>query len=236
MDADMGSGKKRLIEPEQLKMVIALLLVAIVAALLLGLTDMVTRAPIAEAQKAALHKALGQVLPPHANDPLEEMITIKPVGSDQPKQFYPARNKLGEITGMAWQVIAPDGYSGSIYILMGVLPDGSVHAIRITSHRETPGLGDGITNNSDWLNSFAGRTLDNVRWKVKKDGGEFDQFTGATITPRAVIKAVKRGLELFRNNRIALLEPKEKVPAKAAADRTRKKDSTTSPKKETAGE
>jgi len=237
MDADMGSGKKRLIEPEQLKMVIALLLVAIVAALLLGLTDMVTRAPIAEAQKAALHKALGQVLPPHANDPLEEMITIKPVGSDKPKQFYPARDRSGKITGMAWQVIAPDGYSGSIYILMGVLPDGSVYAIRITSHRETPGLGDGITNNSDWLNSFAGRTLDNVRWKVKKDGGEFDQFTGATITPRAVIRAVKRGLELFRNNRIALLNPKEKASTdKAAADKDRKKDSATNLKKEAAGE
>jgi electron transport complex protein RnfG len=232
MDADMGSGKNRLIEAEQVKMVIALLVVAIVATLLLGLTDMVTRAPIAEAEKAALHKALGQVLPPHANDPLEEMITIKPVGSDKPKQFYPARDESGNITGMAWEVIAPDGYSGSINILIGLLPDGSIHAIRITSHRETPGLGDGITHNSDWLNSFAGRTLDNVRWKVKKDGGEFDQFTGATITPRAVIKAVKQGLELFRNNRIALLNPKEK----AATDKVQENSPATSLKKEAAGE
>jgi electron transport complex protein RnfG len=222
MDADMESKKKKLIEPEQVKMVIALLLVAIVATLLLGLTDMVTRAPIAEAEKAALHKALGQVLPPHANDPLEDMITIKPVGSEKPKQFYPARNKSDEITGIAWEVIAPDGYSGTINILMGLLPDGSIHAIRITSHRETPGLGDGITNNSKWLNSFAGRTLDNVRWKVKKDGGDFDQFTGATITPRAVIKAVKQGLELFQNNRIALLEPREK----ASTNQTEKKEIT----------
>ncbi|MFC1567894.1 RnfABCDGE type electron transport complex subunit G [Pseudomonadota bacterium] len=206
----MENGKNRLIEPEQLKMVAALFLVAVIAALLLGLTDMVTRTPIAEAQKAALHKALGQVLPPHANDPLEDLITIKPVGSDEPKQFYPARNRQGEITGMAWEVIAPDGYSGTIRILMGLLPDGAIHAIRITSHRETPGLGDGIVHNSSWLNSFAGRTLDNVRWSVKKDGGEFDQFTGATITPRAVVKAVKQGLELFRNNRIALLNPIQK--------------------------
>ncbi len=228
----MESKKKRLIEPEQVKMVIALLLVAIVATLLLGLTDMVTREPIAKAQKEALHKALGQVLPPHANDPLKDMITITPVGTDTPKQFYPARDASGEMTGMAWEVIAPDGYSGSINILMGLLPDGSVHAIRITSHKETPGLGDGITNNSDWLNSFAGRTLDNVRWKVKKDGGDFDQFTGATITPRAVIKAVKRGLELFRNNRIALLGPKEK----ATTDKVRKKGSTTTLEKETTGE
>ena len=200
-------------------MVAALFLVAVIAALLLGLTDMVTRTPIAEAQKAALHKALAQVLPEHANDPLEDLITITPVGSSEPKQFYPARDKQGDITGMAWEVIAPDGYNGSIRILMGLLPDGSVHAIRITDHRETPGLGDGIIHNSDWLNSFAGRTLDNVRWNVKKDGGEFDQFTGATITPRAVVKAVKKGLELFRINRIALLNPKEK----AAADHVQKK-------------
>jgi len=200
-------------------MVAALFLVAVIAALLLGLTDMVTRTPIAEAQKAALHKALAQVLPEHANDPLEDLITITPVGSSEPKQFYPARDKQGDITGMAWEVIALDGYNGSIRILMGLLPDGSVHAIRITDHRETPGLGDGIIHNSDWLNSFAGRTLDNVRWNVKKDGGEFDQFTGATITPRAVVKAVKKGLELFRINRIALLNPKEK----AAADHVQKK-------------
>ncbi len=206
----MSSDNNRLIEPEQIKMVVALLLVAVIAALLLGLTDMVTRTPIAEAKKAALHKALGQVLPPHANDPLEGVIRIKPVGSSEFRQFYPARDAKGEITGIAWETIAPDGYSGTIRILMGLLPDGSVHAIRITDHRETPGLGDGIVHDNGWLNSFAGRTLDNVRWRVKKDGGEFDQFTGATITPRAVVKAVKKGLELFRNNRIALLNSKER--------------------------
>jgi len=220
----MSSEKSRLIEPEQVKMVIALMLVAVIAALLLGLTDMVTRTPIAEAKRAALHKALGQVLPPHANDPLEEIITIKPVGSSEPKQFYPARDVQGVVSGIAWEVVAPDGYNGSIRILMGLLPDGSVHAIRITDHRETPGLGDGIVLNNSWLNSFAGRTLDNVRWRVKKDGGEFDQFTGATITPRAVVKAVKKGLELFRNNRIALLNSKEKSLAETNETKPAKGD------------
>jgi len=222
MDADMSSEKRKLIEPEQLKMVWALLLVAVIAALLLGVTDMVTRTPIAEAKKAALHKALGQVLPPHANDPLVDLITITPVGSSEAKTFYPAKDKQGETTGLAWETIAPDGYSGTIRILMGMLPDGSVHAIRITDHRETPGLGDGIIHNHSWLNSFAGRTLDNIRWKVKKDGGEFDQFTGATITPRAVVKAVKKGLELFKNNREALLNPKQK----AATDNAEEKKPT----------
>lgn len=200
------------IEREQIQMVVALLAVAVVAVLFLGLTDIVTREPIAEARKAALHKALVQVLPTHANDPQADLITLKPAksevsGKQEEKQFYPAKDAEGEIIGLAWEAIAPDGYSGTIRILMGVLPDGSVHAIRITDHRETPGLGDGIVLNAAWLSSFIGRTIENTRWKVKKDGGEFDQFTGATITPRAVVKAVRNGLELFKANRERLFTP-----------------------------
>lgn len=205
-------------EREQIQMVIALLAVAVVAVLFLGLTDIVTREPIAEARKAALHKALMQVLPSHANDPQADLITLKPAenglsADSDTKLFYPAKDVEGNIIGLAWEAIAPDGYSGTIRILMGVLPDGSVHAIRITDHRETPGLGDGIVLNSVWLSSFAGRTIENTRWKVKKDGGEFDQFTGATITPRAVVKAVRNGLNLFRTNREWLLTPPAPTPA-----------------------
>ncbi|MES0371356.1 MAG: RnfABCDGE type electron transport complex subunit G [Mariprofundaceae bacterium] len=213
-------------EREQVQMVLALLAVAVVAVLFLGLTDIITREPIAEARKAALHKALVQVLPSHANDPQADLITLKPAENGHPadkssrkpeaKQFYPAKNAEGNIIGLAWEAIAPDGYSGTIRILMGVLPDGSVHAIRITDHRETPGLGDGIVLNATWLDSFRGRTMENSRWAVKKDGGEFDQFTGATITPRAVIKAVRKGLDLFKTNRQRLLFSTP-VPAPASA-------------------
>ncbi|MDX8404113.1 MAG: RnfABCDGE type electron transport complex subunit G [Mariprofundaceae bacterium] len=200
------------IEREQVQMVVALVAVAVIAVLVLGLTDIVTREPIAEARKAALHKALVQVLPSHTNDPLADLITLKSSengsSADQEvKQFYPAKDAQGKIIGLAWETIAPDGYNGTIRILMGVLPDGSVHAIRITDHRETPGLGDGIVLNTSWLSSFEGRTMENSRWKVKKDGGEFDQFNGATITPRAVVKAVRNGLELFKVNRDKLLAP-----------------------------
>ncbi|HXH72373.1 MAG TPA: electron transport complex subunit RsxG [Mariprofundaceae bacterium] len=188
---------------DQWRMAAALAVVAIVATLLLGITDLFTREPIAEARKAALHEALMEVLPQHANDALADAVMVGN-GKDA-RTVYPARDAAGSLTGFAWETVAPDGYSGSIHILMGVHPDGSIYAIRVTDHQETPGLGDGIVKNKAWVDSFAGTTLTNTRWAVKKDGGDFDQFTGATITPRAVVKAVKRGLEFFRDNHAAIL-------------------------------
>jgi len=188
------------LDKDQIRMVIALFLVAAIAAILLATTDIITREPIAAAQKAALHKALQQVLPEHANDPQLDKIVIGANGVE----IYPAKNAAGTILGVAWEVIAPDGYQGSIHILVGVNPDGLVHAIRITEHKETPGLGDGIVNNSKWLASFIHQGLGSIHWKVKKDGGDFDQFTGATITPRAVVKAVKGALEFFKQQKPAI--------------------------------
>ena len=199
------------LDKEQLHMIFALFVVAAIAAILLGFTDILTRAPIAAAQKAALHSALQQVLPAHKNDPQADMIRI--ARADQTVQIYPARSGNGDLVGLAWEVVAPDGYSGSIRILVGVRPDGAVHAIRITAHKETPGLGDGIVKNSSWLASFVHQSLDSIRWKVKKDGGDFDQFTGATITPRAVVKAVKGALIFFKQQRQTILARIEAGPA-----------------------
>ena len=187
--------------------VLALTVVAILATAILALTDLATREPIAEAQRAAIQKGLLQVLPAHANDPLADLLEAEWQG--QSVRVYLGRNKSGRITGLAWNVTAPDGYAGSIHILMGVSRDGAIHAIRITDHRETPGLGDGIVNNQAWLDHFGGATLVAAKWAVKKDGGDFDQFTGATITPRAVVAAVKRGLEFFAASRKTLLAGKE---------------------------
>jgi len=187
------------IDRDQIRMVIALFVVAVIAAGVTGLTDIFTRAPIATAQKEALHKALQQVLPAHHNDPQIAKVTI------MGRIIYPAKNENGQLTGLAWEVVAPDGYSGSIRILVGMRPDGAVHAIRITYHRETPGLGDGIVNNSAWLKGFIGQSLNSKTWKVQKDGGDFDQFTGATITPRAVVKAVKGALEFFHEHHDVIL-------------------------------
>jgi len=184
-------------------MVVALTVVTLVATLLLGVTDLVTREPIHDAQRAMLHRTLEQVLPPHANSPMDDQVTVKRDG--KPIPVYVARDGSGRIVAFAWVVVAPDGYSGAIHILLGVKPNGSIYAVRVTEHQETPGLGDGIVRNKPWVHSFSGKTLENTRWAVKKDGGDFDQFTGATITPRAVVKAVKQGLEFFQARRKMLL-------------------------------
>ncbi|MDX8401251.1 MAG: RnfABCDGE type electron transport complex subunit G [Mariprofundaceae bacterium] len=188
---------------EQWRMVLALVVVAVAATVLLALTDQFTRGPIEQARKAALHQALMQVLPAHVNDPQQDARTIR--DGDRVVTLWPARDARGRIVGWAWEQIAPDGYSGTIRILIGVRPDGRVHAIRVTEHKETAGLGDGIVRNRAWVDAFSGKGLEGTRWAVKKDGGDFDQFTGATISPRAVIKAVKKGLEFYRRHREALM-------------------------------
>ena len=106
----------------------------------------------------------------------------------------------GEHTGYALDTVAPDGYSGAIRMVVGTDAKGAISAVRVLTHKETPGLGDKIElKKSNWIDSFVGRTLNaenEASWAVKKDGGEFDAFTGATITPRAVVKAVKNLLLL----------------------------------------
>lgn len=103
--------------------------------------------------------------------------------------------KEGKITAYAFETIAPNGYAGAIHILVGVTPQGEVLGIRVTEHHETPGLGDKIeTKHSNWILAFAHQWLTEEtkhKWAVKKDGGEIDQFTGATITPRILINQVK---------------------------------------------
>ena len=192
------------IDRDQWQIVVALVAVAVVATVLLGLVDMFTRAPIQAAQREALHNALIQVLPEYANDPQKDVVVF---GKERDViEIYPAFDGQGKLTGLAWEAVAPDGYSGSIRILLGIYPDGRIHAIRVTNHKETPGLGDGIVNNQAWLKSFSGRELEGTVWAVKKDGGEFDQFTGATITPRAVVKAVKRALEFYNGHQEPVLQ------------------------------
>ena len=108
--------------------------------------------------------------------------------------------------------VAPDGYSGEIRLLVGIRYDGSLSGVRVLEHHETPGLGDAIEEGrSDWITRFTGLSLSNPAapgWTVKRDGGHFDQFTGATITPRAVVKAVHRCLIYFAQNRAYLFAPK----------------------------
>ncbi|WP_368173299.1 electron transport complex subunit RsxG [Aeromonas sp. R2-1] len=121
------------------------------------------------------------------------------LGSNEPMPLYTATLK-GVHTGYALETVAPDGYSGAIRMVVGTDAKGAVSAVRVLAHKETPGLGDKIElKKSSWIDSFTGKSLtadNDATWAVKKDGGEFDAFTGATITPRAVVKAVKNLLLL----------------------------------------
>ena len=191
----------------------AVLTTSIIAGTWLG-----TKERIAEARRAAEQKALYEIVPParHDNELLDD---TRPVGPGdtllrlrQDKRVFIARQG-DEVTAVIIPVVAPDGYSGRIELIVGVNRDGSVAGVRVLEHRETPGLGDKVDmKKSDWILGFEGRRLGDPpaeAWTVKKDGGVFDQFTGATITPRAVTAAVKRGLEYFEANRSALLDIEE---------------------------
>jgi electron transport complex protein RnfG len=186
-------------------------LVALVASAALALAAHHTRAPIAAAEARDLEASLSQVLPANFSDNALATDTLLVTDADgAPVKVYRAR-KSGLVQGVIYQV-SGKGYAGPIALVMGVDRDGTLLGVRVTKHSETPGLGDKIdAAKSDWIHSFDGKSLaqpPTSRWAVKKDGGEFDQFTGATITPRAVVKAVKQGLAFFASHRAELVDEK----------------------------
>jgi len=105
-------------------------------------------------------------------------------------------------------VSARDGYAGPIKLLVGIGVDGVVSGVRVLAHRETPGLGDRVeASKSDWVLQFNGRSLSSPEppeWKIRRDGGQFDQLSGASVTPRAIVKAVKETLQYFEANKEAI--------------------------------
>lgn len=168
-----------------------------------------TSGQVAANQRNAQVQALNAVMPAgrYDNDPLSDTATFTDsrLGDSKPHTVYRAR-KGGAPAGAVMDIQAPEGYGGSIRLLVGVDADGVVTGVRmVPPHPETPGLGDKIDiKKSDWILSFDGKSLattTEARWNVKKDGGDFDQFTGATITPRAVVKAVGDSLRWYHENR-----------------------------------
>jgi len=170
------------------------------AALLLAMVESVTREPIAQQRRLVTLNALKSVLPPADNSPDQDTVSLATGkdknGEDVETVFYRGR-KGQDISGIAFKVVAPDGYSGNIYIMVGIDPEGHVSGIEVLQHAETPGLGAKVEE-AWWKDQFKGKGLDNADWRVKKDGGEFDQITAATITPRAIVGAVRKGLEFFK--------------------------------------
>ena len=188
---------------------ISLAVVAMLTSAALALGNHATREDILKAEERDLQASLGQVLPEGYadNDLLKD--TMKIVAEDgKPVTVYRAR-KAGAVTGAVFQV-ASRGYAGDIAVLIGVDRQGRMLGARVVKHIETPGLGDKIEiAKAKWIRDFEGKALGDPppeKWAVKKDGGVFDQFAGATITPRAVVKAVKGGLEFFAAHRDEILK------------------------------
>jgi len=136
---------------------------------------------------------------------IDDVVSIKDdeLGDDEVKVY---RATLKQIpTGLIYSPVTADGYSGDILLTIAINENNQVTGVRVLQHKETPGLGDKIeTRRSDWIKSFDGTSLTSPRaekWAVKRDGGDFDQFTGATITPRAVVKAVKNTLQHHQLNK-----------------------------------
>ena len=166
-------------------------------------------------------KLISEVLPRSAydNDLLKDTLEIAPssiLGLDETSTVYRAR-KGGQASAVVLEAVAPDGYSGKIRLLVAINLDGSLAGVRVTQHKETPGLGDYIEPKKDknktrpWITQFNGLSLTTVsdrEWKVKKDGGRFDSVAGATVTPRAVVKAVRKATQYVAENREQLYATK----------------------------
>lgn len=185
----------------------------IAAGMLAGIHEL-TKSRIESEIRQAQQRALYEIVP-HTrldNDLLIDTHTIPSeawsrLGLSKGGQLHIAR-KAGEVIALIIPATAPDGYSGDIDLIVGVNRDGSIAGVRVLNHKETPGLGDRVDlKKSPWVLGFNGKSLQQPNlehWKVKKDGGEFDQFTGATITPRAVVNQVKRVLEFVQENSASL--------------------------------
>ncbi|QIL86162.1 electron transport complex subunit RsxG [Vibrio sp. HDW18] len=174
---------------------------ACIATGLVALTYTLTAERIHQQQQQQLLQVLNQVIPYHYYDnALVQACTLvndTALGTQQTMHAYLAKRN-GQPSAIAIETIAPDGYNGDIKLIIGIADNGSVLGVRVLAHHETPGLGDKIDLRiSNWILGFNGQRVSSENqdeWQVRKDGGQFDQFTGATITPRAVVQAVKKAV------------------------------------------
>ncbi len=198
---------------ETVSTALTLLVFSVVGASLLSGAFMLTRPTIERSEQAVKLALISQTLVPDSfdNDLVRDARALPAsaeLGLKRPGLIYIAR-KQGIANAVVLEAVAPDGYSGEIRLLIGIQADGRVAGVRVTGHKETPGLGDYIEiARSPWIRQFSGKSLTepaDAAWKVRKDGGSFDYLAGATITPRAVIKAVNRALHYFESHKAELL-------------------------------
>ncbi|MCS5591207.1 MAG: electron transport complex subunit RsxG [Gammaproteobacteria bacterium] len=181
----------------------ALMLVfTLICVFFVSLAEQTTKEKIAFNEEQLLIKRLNEIVANYDNDIVSDQFErdIELHGIEQSIRIFPAEIE-GQVFAYLIEHIYPNGYNGNIRLLTGIDVDGELLGIRVIGHKETPGLGDKIeTRKSDWIKSFSGLSLSNLsksQWKVKRDGGSFDQFTGATITPRAIVSAAYQILEHF---------------------------------------
>jgi electron transport complex protein RnfG len=191
---------------------VILLLFAITGTALVAWTFDSTLERISANERATMLRKLHLLIPPelHDNSLIEDTLQVRDeslLGTADPVTVYRARLDDKPVA-LVIAPVAPDGYSGSIKLLVGINHDGTLTGVRVVAHRETPGLGDAIDETrSDWIHVFDGKSLEDPpigKWEVKKDGGVFDQLTGATITPRAVVRAVRQALLYYRRHQETL--------------------------------
>ena len=197
---------------------------AVTGVTLVAVTNAIMAGRIVENQRLAMQRKLEAIVPGGGgdNDPLADRIEVSDperLGSDLTRVYRVRRG--GEPVALILDPVVPHGNAGPSKLLISVLPDGRLGGVRVVSHRETPGLGDKIEEaKSDWVYRFNGKSLTLPtleHWAVKRDGGDFDQFTGATITPRAIVRAVKntllyvqsQGARLYTEPPVAPHHPKE---------------------------
>ena len=199
---------------------------ALVGTTLVAVTQVMSKERIADNERRALLSQLNELVPEgsYDNDLFSDIVSVavdEKLGNETAVSAYRAR-KDGRPMAVILPVTAPDGYSGRIRLLVGIRHDGTLLGVLVVSHKETPGLGDGIElARSPWILSFNGLSKNNPaaeKWKVKRDGGDFDQFTGATITPRAIVKAVYKSLLYFETARDELFKPMNQSAAPSTVD------------------
>lgn len=201
--------KMNTLQKNMLQTATMLTLFAVLGGGLVTFSFQMTREHIQANERLSLLRNLNEVMSHDRYDndlfsDVREMTHETLLGTAEPVTIYRAR-KQGQPVGAIFTSVGPDGYNGSIRLLIGVHYDGTLAGVRVVSHQETPGLGDIIDlRKSKWILGFQGRSLNDPNetgWKVRKDGGVFDHLTGATVTPRAVVKAVKNTLIFYRDHR-----------------------------------
>lgn len=185
-----------------------LLFFTLIGTALLAVTFKLTRNTIERSVENEKLRLISQIAPKtsYENDIMKDVIQLAPdelLGTDEAITAY--RGRMGGNPSIAvLQVIAPDGYAGKVKLIVAIQKEGKVGGVRVVSHNETPGLGDYIDIAKDqWITIFNGKSLlgqTEREWKVRKDGGQFEYRAGATITPRAVVKAVRKALQYYEKH------------------------------------